>query len=141
MRWGCHSFGEIHAIFSYHGSNSDIETRLKIIWRALTTKGIVGFVYAPSTGVSKYLESKIETMANYGIVHGSKNFEQHIYYRNEDEPLQDEVREKLESDLMFYEKRQEIIRNWYDWNSKQVQLALDATKCRLDSYSPSEEGD
>lgn len=135
MAWGCHSFGGLHAIFSSHGSNSNIETRLKIIWRALTTPGIIGFVYCPGLGKSKHLENNIEKMSNYGIVHGSMNYDQHNYYRNEDVPLPDEIRAKLEADLKFYEKRKESIEDWYEWNSARVQLALDATKCRLEGHT------
>jgi hypothetical protein len=133
MQWGCHSFGHMHAIFSCHGSNSNIVTRLKIIWKALTTPGIIGFVYYPAQGLSDELENTIEKMVNYGVVHGDKNCEQHNYYRCEDEPLEDEIKAKLEQDVKFFEKRQKEIADWYDWNSKRLQLAIDATKYRLEN--------
>jgi len=81
MIWGCHSFegGKLHAIFSSHGSNSLLEARLTIIWKAITNKGIVGYVYSKEHGVSKSIERELEFLSNYGIVHGILNNDTHLY--------------------------------------------------------------
>lgn len=81
MIWGCHSFegGKLHAIFSSHGSNSLLEARLTIIWKALTNKGIIGYIYSKEHGKSKCIERELEFFSNYGIVHGILNNDNHIY--------------------------------------------------------------
>jgi hypothetical protein len=132
MKWGCHSFGGIHAIFSMYDGSS-LKTRLEIIKKAITSRGIIGYVYCSKYGESKSIESAIDVMGNYGIVHGSINCEQHNYYRCEVAPLEDEVKTKLELDLKYYEKRKEDITDWYNWHSEQLQLAMNATKFRLEN--------
>jgi len=129
MKFGCHSFGGMHAIFSMYGTG--LRTRLSIIKRAMFTPGIIGYVYYSGYGVSKELENEIEHMGNYGIVHGQMNFEQHNCYRNEDEPLNDEVTEKLKADIAYYTERKKEIEQWYEWNSERINLAIDSTKQRL----------
>ena len=81
MIWGCHSFegGKLHAIFSSHGNNSSLETRLIIIWKALTNKGIIGYVYSKEHGKSKSIERELEFFSNYGIVHGLLNNDTHVH--------------------------------------------------------------
>ncbi len=130
MKWGCHTFGGMQAIFAVY-SGSGIKTRVEIIKKLLTTPGIIGFVYSNEYGRSDSLEKEIETMGNYGIVHGNINCEQHNYYRCEDEPLGDELKSKLMSDIKFYENRKKEIGDWYEWNSKRIDLELDSIKYRL----------
>lgn len=132
MRWGCHSFGGIHAIFSVY-SGSSLKTRFEIIKKILTCQGIIGFVYCSRYGESSSIEGEIEKMGNYGIVHGKINCEQHNYYRNEDKPLEDELRSKLKQDIDYFEKRKQDLTSRYAWDMEQMQLALSATKFRLDS--------
>ena len=130
MKWGCHSFGGIHAIFAMYDGSS-LKTRLEIIKKAIFTPGIFGFVYSNRYGASKKLENEIELMGNYGIVHGNINNEQHNYYRNEDEPMPDELTKKLKNDIKFFEQRRRDIEEWYKYNDERLQLAIDSTKCRL----------
>jgi hypothetical protein len=63
-KWGCHSFegGKIHAIFEmYGGEGFGITTRLNVLWKALTARGIIGVVYSSYYGHSdSMLESSIE---------------------------------------------------------------------------------
>lgn len=82
MIWGCHSFegGKLHAIFSSHGSNSSLEARLTIIWKALTNKGIIGYIYSKEYGgESKNIEKDFEHFSDYGIIHGDIDHDTHNY--------------------------------------------------------------
>lgn len=81
MIWGCHSFegGRLHAIFSSHGSGSVIEARLTVIWKALTNKGIIGYIYSQNVAKSKSIEKEFDNFSDYGMVHGNINHDTHIY--------------------------------------------------------------
>lgn len=81
MIWGCHSFdgGKLHAIFFAYGSYSSVDARLKVIWKAITNKGITGYIYSPGFGKSKSIEKEIARCQDYGIIHGDINHDTHLY--------------------------------------------------------------
>jgi predicted CopG family antitoxin len=103
MIWGCHSFegGRLHAIFSSHGINGELETRLSVIWKVLTKKGIIGYIYSKEHGESRSIENEFNNFSDYGIVHGDIDHDNHIYIfelaslrkiSNEGESIQEVVR-------------------------------------------------